>query len=54
MCIRDSRNTGRIVAGWFGRVVTLVVLYWFLIRPALAGEPLGLFSICLLYTSRCV
>jgi Zn-dependent protease len=40
-----NRNTGRIVAGWFGRVVTLVVLYWFLIRPALAGEPLGLFSI---------
>lgn len=40
-----SRNTGLIVAGWCGRVVTVVVLYWFLVRPAVAGEPLDLFSI---------
>lgn len=37
-----SRNTGMVVAGWCGRIVTVFVVLWFLVRPLLAGSPLGI------------
>src|SRR5665811_808446 len=40
MCIRDS-----IAAGWCGRVVTVLVVLWFVGVPLLNGQPPDLFNI---------
>jgi len=43
--ITGSRETGLIAAGWCGRVVTVLVVLWFLGRPLLNGQPPDLFSL---------
>ncbi len=43
--VTRSRTAGTLVAGWTGRVVALVVVYWLLVRPFLAGQPPGLVSV---------
>jgi Zn-dependent protease len=43
-----SRNKGAVVAGWCGRVVAVLVVLWFLGRPLLDGEGLGLSSVWVL------
>jgi Zn-dependent protease len=40
-----SRNRGMVVAGWAGRVVTVLVVVWFVLRPLAAGRGLDLFDI---------
>ncbi len=36
--VTGSRNQGLIAAGWCGRVVTVVVVLWFIVRPVLQGN----------------
>jgi Zn-dependent protease/CBS domain-containing protein len=43
--ITGSRETGMIAAGWCGRVVTILVMLWFLGLPLLKGQPPDLFSV---------
>jgi Zn-dependent protease/CBS domain-containing protein len=43
-----DRNRGLVVAGWLGRVVTVLVVAWFLLRPLLRGDGLGLESLWVL------
>ena len=43
-----DRNRGLVVAGWAGRVVTVLVVGWFLLRPLVQGRGLGLDSIWVL------
>lgn len=43
-----DRNRGMVVAGWAGRVVTVLVVGWFLVRPLLRGDGLGLESLWVL------
>jgi len=43
--ITGSRETGMIAAGWCGRVVTILVMLWFLGLPLLNGQPPDLFSV---------
>ena len=43
-----DRNRGWVVAGWLGRVVTVLVVAWFLLRPLLRGEGLGFESLWVL------
>lgn len=43
-----SRNRGAVVAGWCGRVVTVLVVLWFLGRPLLDGDGLGVSSMWVL------
>jgi Zn-dependent protease len=43
--ITGSRESGLIAAGWSGRVVTLLVVFWFVGRPLLEGRPPDLFNI---------
>ena len=40
-----DRNRGLIVAGWLGRVVTVVVILWLVGWPLLQGDPPSLFTI---------
>jgi Zn-dependent protease len=40
--VTGDRNRGAVVAGWCGRVVAVLVVLWFLGRPLLRGESLGL------------
>jgi Zn-dependent protease len=37
-----SRNTGMVVAGWCGRVVTIGVVLWFVVRPLAEGQGVSL------------
>ncbi len=39
--VTGDRNRGSVVAGWAGRVLTLLVVLWFIVRPVLAGQTLG-------------
>jgi Zn-dependent protease len=43
--ITGRRDTGLIAAGWCGRVVTVLVVLWFVGLPLLRGQPPGLFSL---------
>jgi Zn-dependent protease len=43
--ITGSRESGMIAAGWCGRVVTILVMLWFLGPPLLNGQPPDLFSV---------
>ncbi|KGN38694.1 peptidase M50 [Knoellia subterranea KCTC 19937] len=43
--ITGRREKGLIAAGWTGRVVTLAVVLWFVVRPLLAGNSPSLTSI---------
>jgi Zn-dependent protease/CBS domain-containing protein len=43
--ITGSRESGLIAAGWSGRIVTVLVVLWFLGVPLLSGRPPDLFSI---------
>lgn len=41
----NNRNTALVVAGWLGRIVTLVVAAWFVLRPMVQGQRPELMSI---------
>jgi len=43
-----DRNRGAVVAGWCGRVVTVLVVLWFFVRPLAQGQGVGLGSIWVL------
>ena len=43
--VTGDRNKGLIVAGWLGRVLTVVVVLWLVGRPLLMGDPPSLFTI---------
>ncbi|MDE9367436.1 peptidase M50 [Luteipulveratus sp. YIM 133132] len=43
--ITGSRSTGMVVAGWCGRVVTVLVLAWALLLPLLRGESPSLLTV---------
>jgi len=43
--VTGSRESGLIAAGWCGRVVTVLVVLWFVGRPLLSGQPPDLFGI---------
>ena len=43
--VTGSRESGLIAAGWCGRVVTVLVVVWFLGRPLLSGQPPDLFNV---------
>jgi Zn-dependent protease len=43
--LTGSRGKGLVVAGWCGRLVTAVVLYWFLVRPLVQGEGLDPYTL---------
>ena len=43
--VTGDRNRALIVAGWLGRVVTVVVLLWLVGRPLLLGQPPSLITI---------
>ena len=36
-----NRNRGSVVAGWFGRVLTVLLVLWFFVRPLAQGQQLG-------------
>lgn len=40
-----NRNKGMVVAGWSGRVVTVLVILWFLGRPLLSGGGLDVVNV---------
>ena len=43
-----DRNRGAVVAGWCGRVVTVLVVLWFFVRPLALGQGIGFGSIWVL------
>jgi Zn-dependent protease len=43
--VTGDRNRAQIVAGWLGRIVTVVVVLWLVGRPLLLGHPPSLFTI---------
>jgi Zn-dependent protease len=43
-----DRNRGAVVAGWCGRVVTVLVVLWFFVRPIASGQGVGFASIWVL------
>jgi len=43
--VTGDRGRGLLVAGWLGRGLTAVVLFWVLARPLLAGQTPSLFTI---------
>ena len=43
--VTGSRESGLIAAGWCGRVVTVLVVLWFVGRPLLGGQQLDLFNV---------
>lgn len=43
--VTGNRNRGMVVAGWSGRVVTILVLLWFLGRPLLRGGGLNIVDV---------
>lgn len=42
--LTGSRGTGMVVAGWSGRLMVVVIAWWLLLRPWLAGNEPGLSS----------
>ncbi|MGI8717274.1 MAG: site-2 protease family protein, partial [Lapillicoccus sp.] len=43
--VTGDRSKGLLVAGWLGRALTVVVLFWIVVRPLLAGQTPSLFTI---------
>lgn len=43
--LTGSRTKGLLVAGWCGRIVTILVLAWFILTPLLSGQSPSLFTI---------
>ncbi len=43
--VTRDRNTALVVAGWLGRIVTIVVAAWFIVRPMVSGQRPELMSI---------
>ena len=43
--VTGDRNRGLIVAGWLGRILTVCVLLWFVVRPLLVGGQPSLLTI---------
>jgi len=43
--ITGKRESGLIAAGWCGRVVTVLVVFWFVGLPLLNGQPPDLFNV---------
>lgn len=43
--LTGRREAGLIAAGWTGRLVTLGVIFWFVVRPLLAGDQPSLTSV---------
>jgi Zn-dependent protease len=43
--ITGKRESGLIAAGWCGRVVTVLVVLWFVGLPLVNGQPLDLFNV---------
>lgn len=43
-----DRNRGAVVAGWCGRVLTVLLVLWFFVRPLAQGDPIGFDSIWVL------
>jgi Zn-dependent protease len=43
-----DRNRGAVVAGWFGRVLTILLVLWFFVRPLAQGQAIGFDSIWVL------
>jgi Zn-dependent protease len=39
------RSSGMVVAGWGGRILTVGLAYWVLVRPVLAGQSPSMFSV---------
>ena len=43
-----NRNRGSVVAGWCGRVLTVLLVLWFFVRPLAEGRPIGFETIWVL------
>ena len=43
-----NRNKGSVVAGWCGRVLTVLLVLWFFVRPLAEGQQVGFDSIWVL------
>lgn len=43
-----DRNRGAVVAGWFGRVLTILLVLWYFVRPLAEGRSIGISSIWVL------
>ena len=43
-----DRNKGAVVAGWCGRVLTVLLVLWFFVRPLAQGESIGFSTIWVL------
>ncbi|MDQ2781558.1 MAG: site-2 protease family protein [Actinomycetota bacterium] len=43
--VTGDRNRGLIVAGWLGRILTMLVVLWFVGRPLLLGQSPSLYTI---------
>lgn len=43
-----SRNKGSVVAGWCGRVLTVLLVLWFFVRPLAEGQQIGFGTIWVL------
>lgn len=43
--VTGDRSKGLLVAGWLGRALTVLVLFWIVVRPLLAGQTPSLFTI---------
>ena len=39
--VTGNRNTGSVAAGWCGRILTVLVVLWFVARPVAQGDPIG-------------
>lgn len=43
--LTGRRSSGMIAAGWSGRVLTIALVLWFLVKPMLDGEPPSMFAL---------
>jgi Zn-dependent protease len=43
-----NRNKGSVVAGWCGRVLTVLIVVWFFVRPLARGQQIGFETIWVL------
>jgi Zn-dependent protease len=43
-----DRDKGAVVAGWLGRVLTILLVLWYFVRPLAEGQPIGFSSIWVL------
>ena len=47
--VTGDRNKGSVVAGWSGRVLAVVVVLWFFVRPLLTTQDIGFSQIWVLF-----